>query len=104
MQGVPVKLRWNGQQFSRVPGPSRPVDEITVLLELCNLSSSPLARHSFFSQSTGTGGRPFSVFPQQHPWQMVRCPITSRFVARGCVDSADISSRLVLCSRGRFGK
>jgi hypothetical protein len=34
----------------------------------------------------------------------VRCPITSRFVARGCVESADISSRLALCDRGRLGK
>jgi hypothetical protein len=38
MPGVPARLRWDGQQLSRVPGPSRPIDEITVLLELCNLS------------------------------------------------------------------
>jgi hypothetical protein len=30
------------------------------------------------------------VFPQQHPWHTVRCPMTSRFVARGCVESTDI--------------
>jgi hypothetical protein len=32
------------------------------------------------SQSTGTGGLPFAVFPQQHPWQTATCPITSLFV------------------------
>jgi hypothetical protein len=34
----------------------------------------PLARDSFLSHSTGTGCLLFSVFPQQHPWQTVRCP------------------------------
>jgi hypothetical protein len=38
MQGVPLKLCWEGQQFSCVLRSSRPVNEITVMLELCNLS------------------------------------------------------------------
>jgi hypothetical protein len=32
------------------------------------------------------------MFPQQHPWQMVRCPITSRFVAS--VDVSEICAEL----------
>ena len=33
-----LKFFWKGQQFARVPGSSRPVNEIPILLELCNLS------------------------------------------------------------------
>jgi hypothetical protein len=33
-----LKFFWKRQQFAGVPGSSRPVNEITVLLELCNLS------------------------------------------------------------------
>ena len=38
MQGMSLKFFWKGQQFARVPGSSRPVNEIPILLELCNLS------------------------------------------------------------------
>ncbi len=84
--------------LGRSHGPRQP------LIVSCTLFSNPLARHSFLSQSTGTGGLPFSVFPQQHPWQTVRCPITSRFVASACVESEDIDSRLVLRGLGGLGK
>jgi hypothetical protein len=77
-------------------GPRQP------LIVSCTLFSNPLARHSFLSQSTGTEGLPFSVFPQQQPWQTVRCPITSRFVAKRWFESADIRFRLVLRSRRRW--
>jgi hypothetical protein len=36
MQGVSLKFLWQRQQFTRVPGSSRPVNEIPVLLEFCN--------------------------------------------------------------------
>jgi hypothetical protein len=55
-----------------------------------------------FDLMSGAGDLPFSVFPQQQPWQTARCPITSRFVARGWVESADIRSRLVLSDCGRW--
>lgn len=32
-----LKFLWQRQQFARVPGSSRPVNEISVLLEFCNL-------------------------------------------------------------------
>ena len=32
-----LKFFWKGQQFARVPGTSRPVNEIPILLEFCNL-------------------------------------------------------------------
>jgi hypothetical protein len=41
------------------------------LIVSCTRFSNPRARHSFLSQSTGTGGLPLAVFPQQHPWQTV---------------------------------
>jgi hypothetical protein len=93
-----LKFSWKGQEFTRISGPSGPVNKRPILFEFCNfpeplrpalvrngdyvreiarpqqplivsctLFSNPLARHSFLSQSTGTGGLPFSVFPQQHP-------------------------------------
>ena len=34
---VSLKFFWKGEQFARVPGSSRPVNDIPVLLELCNL-------------------------------------------------------------------
>jgi hypothetical protein len=37
MKRVSLKFFWKGQQFARVPGSSRPVNEIPVLLEFCNL-------------------------------------------------------------------
>jgi uncharacterized protein (DUF433 family) len=37
MQGVPLRFLWQRQQFARVPGSSRPVYEIPVLLKFCNL-------------------------------------------------------------------
>ena len=37
MKRVSLKFFWKGEQFARVPGSSRPVNEIPVLLELCNL-------------------------------------------------------------------
>ena len=37
MQGMSLKFFWKGQQFARIPGASRPVDEIPVLLEFRNL-------------------------------------------------------------------
>jgi len=45
--------------------------------------SSPLFRHSLFSHSTGTSGKPRSTLPQQQPRQIVICPTTSRFVFSG---------------------
>src|SRR5580698_7168393 len=36
MPSASLKFFWKGQQFTRVPGSSRPVNEIPVLLELCN--------------------------------------------------------------------
>src|SRR5579864_9669792 len=45
--------------------------------------SRPLFRHSLFSHSTGTSGKPRSVLPQQHPRQMVTCPSTRRLVLSG---------------------
>lgn len=38
-------------------------------------------RHSCLSRSTGTGGFPFSVTPQQHPLQTSTCAITRRLDA-----------------------
>jgi hypothetical protein len=55
----------------RSHGPRQP------LIVNWTLFSNSLERHFFLSHSTGTGGLPFSVFPQQHPWHSVRC----RFVA-----------------------
>ena len=52
-------------------GPKQP------LIVSCTRFSKPLARHSFLSQSTGTGGLPLAVFPQQHPWQTVTCGMYS---------------------------
>ena len=37
MKRVSLKFFWKGEQFARVTGSSRPVYEIPVLLELCNL-------------------------------------------------------------------
>jgi hypothetical protein len=37
MQGMSLKFFWKGQQFARIPGASRPVNEIPVLLEFRNL-------------------------------------------------------------------
>ena len=31
-----LKFFWKGQQFTRVPGPTRPVNKIPVLLEFCD--------------------------------------------------------------------
>jgi hypothetical protein len=45
--------------------------------------NSPRFRHSLFSHSTGTSGKPRSTLPQQHPRQIVICPITRRFVFSG---------------------
>jgi hypothetical protein len=45
--------------------------------------SSPLFRHSLFSHSTGTSGKPRSTSPQQQPRQIVICPSTRRFVFNG---------------------
>ncbi len=45
--------------------------------------SSPRFRHSFFSHSTGTSGKPRSTLPQQQPRQIVICPTTRRFVFSG---------------------
>src|SRR5580704_2719935 len=126
IQSVSLKFLWQRQQFARVPGSSRPLYEIPVLLKFCNF---PEPRRPLFvgnshhirkvtrsqaaadrqlnplQQPSGTPllfqvhrnqRRPFSVFPRQQPWQTVRCPITSRFVARGCVESADV--RLKSCA------
>jgi hypothetical protein len=53
--------------FGMSPDPKQP------LIVGCTRSSTPRARHSFLSQSTGTGDLPLAVFPQQHPWQTVPC-------------------------------
>ena len=45
--------------------------------------NSPRFRHSLFSHSTGTSGKPRSTFPQQQPRQIVICPTTRRFVFSG---------------------
>jgi hypothetical protein len=45
--------------------------------------SSPRFRHSLFSHSTGTSGKPRSTLPQQQPRQIVSCPTTRRFVFSG---------------------
>ena len=37
MKRVSLKFFWKGEQFARVPGSSRPVNEISVLFKLCNL-------------------------------------------------------------------
>ena len=37
MKRVLLKFFWKGEQFARVPGSSRPVNQVTVLFELCNL-------------------------------------------------------------------
>jgi hypothetical protein len=45
-----LKFFWKGQQFARVPGTSRPVNEIPILLEFCNLPKplrSVLIRDSY---------------------------------------------------------
>jgi len=45
-----LKFFWKGQQFARIPGTSRPVNEIPVLLEFCNLPKplrSVLVRDSY---------------------------------------------------------
>jgi hypothetical protein len=47
--------------FGMSQGPKQP------LIVSWTRFSNPLARHSFLSQSTGTGGLPLAVFPQQHP-------------------------------------
>jgi hypothetical protein len=36
MQDMSLKFFWEGQQFACIPGTSRPVNEIPVLLEFCN--------------------------------------------------------------------
>jgi hypothetical protein len=71
-------------------GPKQP------LIESWMHFNKPLARHSFFSHSTGTAGLPFAVFPQQQPWQTLTCPSTSRFVTRG-------NFSIHLSSLGRHG-
>jgi len=38
MESMSLKFSWKGQQFARVPGASRPVNEIPVLRKFCNLS------------------------------------------------------------------
>jgi len=60
--------------FGTSQGPTQP------LIVSCTRFNSPRFRHSFLSHSTGTSGNPRSVLPQQHPWQIVSCPITRRFV------------------------
>jgi hypothetical protein len=75
-QSVPLSFEMV-TTFGRSHGPKQP------LIVSWTRFKRPLARHSLFSQSTGTGGRPFSVFPQQHPWQIVRCPMTIRLVVSG---------------------
>ena len=37
MKRMSLKFFWKGEQFTCVPGSSRPVNEIPVLLEFCNL-------------------------------------------------------------------
>jgi hypothetical protein len=37
MQRMSLKFFWKGQQFACIPGTSRPVYEIPILLEFCNL-------------------------------------------------------------------
>jgi hypothetical protein len=37
VQSMSLKFFWKGQQCARVPGPSRPVYQIPVLLKFCNL-------------------------------------------------------------------
>jgi len=63
--------------FGTSHGPTQP------LIVNCTRFSRPRFRHSLFSHSTGTSGKPRSTFPQQHPRQIVICPTTRRFVFNG---------------------
>lgn len=63
--------------FGTSHGPTQP------LMVSWTRFNSPRFRHSVLSHSTGTSGRPFSMFPQQQPRQIAICPITRRFVFRG---------------------
>ena len=49
--------------FGTSQGPRHP------LIVSCSCLSRPRRRHSAFSHSVGTSGRPRSTAPQQHPWQ-----------------------------------
>ena len=79
--------------LGRSHGPRQP------LIVSCTLFSSPLARHSFLSQSTGTGGLPFSVkssgprvVPAKLLWQMKRASQArdQDLVARGELSAEDL--------------
>jgi hypothetical protein len=63
--------------FGTSQGPTQP------LIVSWTRFSSPLFRHSLFSHSTGTSGKPCSILPQQQPRQIVICPTTRRFVLSG---------------------
>ena len=63
--------------FGTSHGPTQP------LMVSWTRFSSPRFRHSLFSQSTGTSGKPRSTLPQQQPQQIVICPTTTRFVFSG---------------------
>ena len=63
--------------FGTSHGPTQP------LIVSWTRFSSPRFRHSLFSHSTGTSGKPRSTLPQQQPRQIVICPITMRFVFNG---------------------
>jgi hypothetical protein len=63
--------------FGTSHGPTQP------LTVNCTRFSNPRFRHSLFSHSTGTSGRPRSTLPQQQPRQIVICPTTRRFVFNG---------------------
>jgi hypothetical protein len=63
--------------FGTSHGPTQP------LMVSWTRFSRPCFRHSVFSHSTGTSGKPRSVLPQQQPRQIVTCPITRRLVLSG---------------------
>jgi hypothetical protein len=63
--------------FGTSQGPTQP------LMVSWTRFNSPRFRHSLFSHSTGTSGKPRSTLPQQHPRQIVIWPITRRFVFSG---------------------
>jgi len=63
--------------FGTSHGPTQP------LMVSWTRFNSPRFRHSVFSHSTGTSGKPRSTLPQQQPRQIVTCPTTRRFVFNG---------------------
>jgi hypothetical protein len=58
--------------------------------------SRPRRRHSAFSHSAGTSGRPRSTAPQQQPWHTSTCPITRRFVVKVVAAVTSLGFQMIL--------